>query len=298
MQCRNVLTRIDALRTGELDPNVSHEVESHLEKCESCHDSLDDVAQFASIVSDLKALPTKSCKDAVCEATFDSFDTFEVDGQSVWVGFSSRGIRMVDLRSKNEDDFRAAYDDRYARCLRAGTLDEKRRRAIENAVRGEAIELPDVDLQGLTDFEQEVLRTITRIPRGEVRSYEWVARQVHRPRATRAVGTVMARNPIPFVLPCHRVVPSTGEIGNYGYGPEMKRRLLEAEGAPVEQIESLARRGVKFLGSATTKIFCFPTCKDARRIQEKNQVGFHSVADAEHAGFRPCKRCLPAAIGA
>jgi O-6-methylguanine DNA methyltransferase len=152
------------------------------------------------------------------------------------------------------------------------------------------------DLEGLTEFEQAVLRKTLEIPRGEVRSYSWVAREIGRPRAVRAVGTALANNPIPILIPCHRVVRSDGVIGQYGAGgPEAKRKILDFEGADPDGLARLARQGTRFLGSRTTRIFCLPTCNSARRIQEQNRVPFQDERAAERAGYRPCSRCRPAA---
>ena len=87
-----------------------------------------------------------------------------------------------------------------------------------------------VDLSSRSPFQQEVLRATARIPKGEVRTYGELAEIVGRPRAARAVGTAMARNPVPLLVPCHRVVPSSGGVGNYGDNPEMKAKLLAGEG--------------------------------------------------------------------
>jgi O-6-methylguanine DNA methyltransferase len=87
-----------------------------------------------------------------------------------------------------------------------------------------------VDISNLTPFEQAALRAAARIPPGEVRSYAWVATQIGRPKAARAVGRVMARNPLPLLFPCHRVVDSSGDLHDYFYGLEMKARLLQMEG--------------------------------------------------------------------
>jgi len=87
-----------------------------------------------------------------------------------------------------------------------------------------------VDISDLTPFEQAALRAAARIPPGEVRSYAWVATQIGRPKAARAVGRVMARNPLPLLFPCHRVVDSSGDLHDYYYGLEMKARLLQMEG--------------------------------------------------------------------
>lgn len=88
-----------------------------------------------------------------------------------------------------------------------------------------------VNLEGETLFRRAVLAAVGGIPRGEVRTYAQVAAAVGRPRAARAVGEVMRTNPIPVLIPCHRVVRTGGHLGNYTPDPETKRRLLEWEGA-------------------------------------------------------------------
>jgi len=80
-----------------------------------------------------------------------------------------------------------------------------------------------------TPFELLVYAVVRRIPTGEVRSYQWVAKQLGRPRAGRAVGQALNRNPWPMVVPCHRVVQADGGLGGFAWGPAAKRRLLRAE---------------------------------------------------------------------
>jgi methylated-DNA-[protein]-cysteine S-methyltransferase len=83
-------------------------------------------------------------------------------------------------------------------------------------------------------FRRAVLETLHRdVHRGEVVTYGALARQAGNPRAVRATGSACATNPIPIVVPCHRVLPASGRLGNYGGGPERKRVLLRLEGAPV-----------------------------------------------------------------
>ena len=82
-------------------------------------------------------------------------------------------------------------------------------------------------------FARKVLAQTARIPYGSFLTYGEVAAEAGNPRAHRAAGSALARNPIPIVIPCHRVLRSGGVIGNYGGGPEMKARLLALEGAKV-----------------------------------------------------------------
>ncbi len=87
-----------------------------------------------------------------------------------------------------------------------------------------------VDLTGFPPFLRRALETARRIPRGETRSYRWLAAAAGNPKAARAAGQAMARNPVPIIIPCHRVIASDGGLGGFGGGLEMKRALLGLEG--------------------------------------------------------------------
>lgn len=80
-----------------------------------------------------------------------------------------------------------------------------------------------------TEFQREVWRAIELIPYGQTRTYAQIADSIGRPGSARAVGSAARVNPLPIVIPCHRIVPASGGIGGYAYGPEMKRFLLELE---------------------------------------------------------------------
>jgi methylated-DNA-[protein]-cysteine S-methyltransferase len=80
-------------------------------------------------------------------------------------------------------------------------------------------------------FRGRALRAVARIPYGKVKTYAEIAKQAGNPRAFRAAGTACGTNPVPLIVPCHRVIQSGGGIGQYGGGPEMKQALLDLEGA-------------------------------------------------------------------
>ena len=87
-----------------------------------------------------------------------------------------------------------------------------------------------LDAHGFTAFERDVLRALARVPYGRAVSYGDLAAAAGRPYAYRAAGSVMARNPLPVILPCHRIVHSDGSLGQYGDDPSWKPRLLRLEG--------------------------------------------------------------------
>jgi O-6-methylguanine DNA methyltransferase len=141
-----------------------------------------------------------------------------------------------------------------------------------------------VDLSEAPDFQRRVLAAARRIPFGEVRPYAWVAQRIGSPRAVRAVGTALGRNPVPFIVPCHRVLQTGGGLGGYLFGTDVKRRLL-----------SLERTTPVYEGCASTRIVCRVGCVHGRHMRPDNRVVFASVDDARSVGYRPCKVCKPQA---
>jgi O-6-methylguanine DNA methyltransferase len=84
-------------------------------------------------------------------------------------------------------------------------------------------------LMGLTNFQKKVLKVTSCIPLGQVRSYQWVAKRIGSPKAVRAVGSALKKNPYPVIIPCHRVIHSDGSLGGYVKGKELKMKLLLLE---------------------------------------------------------------------
>jgi len=95
---------------------------------------------------------------------------------------------------------------------------------------GHKVDFPDrLDLSAATAFQREVWKATRLIPYGETRSYAWVAAQIGKPKAVRAAGQALGRNPLPVIIPCHRVLASNGGLGGFSGGLEMKRFLLHLE---------------------------------------------------------------------
>jgi O-6-methylguanine DNA methyltransferase len=162
----------------------------------------------------------------------DDIDYALVDTALGWIGvaFTGRGLRFLALPRVTEEAAESAVLDACPNALRTdrppGELEDRLRRYAL----GEAVEFPDaVDLAGTSGFSQRVWEITRSIRRGETRSYLWLAEQAGSPRGARAAGRAMATNPVPIVIPCHRVVGSNGSLHGFGGGLELKARMLALE---------------------------------------------------------------------
>src|ERR1700681_2841907 len=255
---------------------------------------------MTELMTDLKELGSLKAPAGFAERVLvevgmtDSYARFETVLGGVYVAWNRFGVSAA-ARSESAIEFEAWFKKDVGRALVPAPAPTDLAAKIDDELSGKR--RMRFDLRGLTEFEQAVLRKTYTIPRGEVRPYGWVAREIRRPAAVRAVGTALAHNPIPYFIPCHRVVRTDGEIGNYGGGgPEAKKAILTMEGVRLNRLQELARGGGRYQGVKTTKIFCYPTCHTAKRALDKNIVWLHDEKSARAAGFRPCKVCRPAAI--
>ncbi len=228
--------------------------------------------------------------DGVLAGSTDSYFTVESPLGPVYVAAGREGIRYL-APAVSGSEFARGYRDRFGRFVTPLGSDEVTdlSQRVAAALAGERVEVP-VDLSGTTEFQRRVLEAVKGIARGEVRPYGWVASEAGSPGASRAVGNVMANNPIPLLVPCHRVVRNDGSTGNYAFGAGEKVRLLRAEGVSPEEIS-----GSPYVATPTTGVVCHATCHNAKRIRSENRRTFRSVRKATEAGYRPCKVCRPVA---
>ncbi len=213
---------------------------------------------------------------------------------TVYIAYNGQGVAMVGPAA-DAAEFAATFQRRFKRPVRATEWPEAGvARAVGRKLRGERAEVR-YDLRGLSEFERATLLKASEIPRGEVRPYAWIAREIGRPGAVRAVGSALGRNPVPLLIPCHRVILSDGSPGQYALGREAKAAVLAAEGVDAAQLIAQSKAGIRYTGSDTTQIYCFPTCHHARRTTQQHTVTFTSAAQARAAGYRACKSCRPEA---
>ena len=246
MRCCDVEALWDEMRDG-VEPRREH-VLAHLRTCPPCqalYQSYEGVAYC------LTCLPPVEPPASMVPRILDHIRTVVRRAQSpdnvgrvpspigeLVVAFRSTGITYVGLaRTEGAEQQLERIERRLRRPLVAAAAPQWVRDTIDRYFRTFITDYEHVDISDLTPFEQAALRKAAEIPAGEVRSYGWVAKEIGQPTAARAVGQVMARNPVALLFPCHRVVDATGALHNYGYGVDVKARILEMEGYVAERRE-------------------------------------------------------------
>jgi O-6-methylguanine DNA methyltransferase len=211
----------------------------------------------------------------------------------VYVAWSAAGVSALRLAG-DEHAFEAWYFGRFARRVVPAVEDDAVAAAARAKLGGEDADVP-VDLHGCSPFEQRVLRKAAEIHRGSARPYGWLAREIGTPDAMRAVGNALGRNPVPLLIPCHRIIRTDCSVGGYAFGSAAKRALLEAEGLDLAAIENVTRRGYRYVAN-DDGTFCLPTCGDvATRIDTPGYAGLRSAEEACAQGLVPCAQCRPVA---
>lgn len=151
-----------------------------------------------------------------------------------WLGTlgSAKGLLCVTLPQHSIQDARRLLGDRVNHATWSPHWFEDLIERFGFYFSGHKVDFPDeLDLSAATSFQRKVWETTRLVPYGETRSYAWVAEQIRKPAAARAVGQALAGNPLPVIIPCHRVLRTDGNLGGYsgGLGLETKKQLLSLE---------------------------------------------------------------------
>jgi methylated-DNA-[protein]-cysteine S-methyltransferase len=170
---------------------------------------------------------------AAAEGLLDvAYELHDTPVGTLFVAVTDRGLCEIHYDADPDAEAERLARVFGTRVLRSPRPTGEARRQLDEYFAGKRheFELP-VDLGLAREFARAVLGELAQVPYGELTTYGTLAAKAGRPRAARAVGTVMNRNPVPIVLPCHRVVGSTGSLTGYAGGLDRKRTLLELEGA-------------------------------------------------------------------
>ncbi len=159
------------------------------------------------------------------------YSRFDSPFNPVFVAKTGKGVCLVDISNISEAEFLLILRRRFHKD--AARDDKKLRHAVKELsdyLNGRRVNFKSLlDLSAGTGFQRKVWNKVSEIPYGELRTYKWVAREIGKPDACRAVGNAVGRNPVSPIVPCHRVIRSDGGLGGFSSGISLKKRLLRLE---------------------------------------------------------------------
>ncbi len=283
MTCEQAQMLLAQLTWPQVQTNRYTALRLHMQQCIHCQQLWQQwqhtEAQIAAFLA-VERAPAELWENVMTHIHANASAGAQADvWHSILLEVSPHGIQRLVLQDAAQEPLAPPQAETSTSML----LDQARTQLAEY-FRGERVvfHLP-VDLHTCTPFERDVLTAAATIPYGEVRSYKWLAERVGRPGAARAIGNALHKNPVPVIIPCHRIVKSDGSLGGYAFGASWKTRLLALEQATAP-----------FVGCSSTRILCYRGCHYERRVQEGNRIHFASFGEALEAGYRPCKVCEPA----
>ncbi len=184
-------------------------------------------------------------KAPINKAEIIHFSSFITSTGYVYVAKSAKGICRISFPHTVEENFSRPFPclkftGTHVKIRRNDSLLKSEIKVLKEYFRGKPVHFNfPLDLDQGTMFQKKVWEKLMEIPYGECRSYKWVAEQIGRPLAARAVGMANNKNPLPPVIPCHRVIGSDGSLTGYASGIHIKKQLLEMEFKAVHNIRSL-----------------------------------------------------------
>jgi methylated-DNA-[protein]-cysteine S-methyltransferase len=307
--CREIEPHLLAVATGEAEAVATERVEDHVAACRACRAELHHYRALEGMVRSLRGVPLQGDDATLARAELASrladlrsrmvgFGIFASSLGPVLIGRSEQGVALVQylpaggsltvhVRRLLGDD---AVEDRAAT--------EDLRAELQEYLEGRRARLDwPLDLRRTrSDFQRRVLEATAALPYGAVTSYAGIAARIGAPTAVRPVAQALRWNPLPIVIPCHRVIGSTGALTGYaGKRVELKQRLLAVEGVKTVTVPHDFRvpREAMYTLMDGDREYCVPTCGSLSTTPLSKLTLFGTRERAEAAGLAPCATCRP-----
>lgn len=310
--CVRIADDLLAAGAGEASEEAVRRVESHIALCGACRRELQGYRDLERTVTFLRR---EAVPEALMAGARDRLETRLADlrSRAFLYGIFPSPLGPI-LIARSELGIAAVEYLRSRTTLRGSRLFRGRASGVEWIRGGEELEAVHRDLLGYLEgrlkrldwpldlrlvtsgFHRSVLEATKAIPYGAVTSYAGIAREVGRASAPRAVGQALRSNPLPIVIPCHRVVGSSGALTGYaGKRLGLKQKLLTLEGVPTTRQAGAPaiRPRAMYVAYPGMGAYCLPTCAFLQEAPPVPVTRFASREDAERAGMVPCRVCRP-----
>jgi len=307
--CAEIEMDLVASALGEAGPAAAGRVGAHLDRCASCRDEVRRYQAIDAEVATLRGRPLAEARVDRVEAELRArlrdlrgrlvlYHVFPSPFGHILIARSEQGIALVEYLGRGT----RLAGSRLARLPGVEPVADGRdleafHRELAEYLEGRRRELRwPIDLRLVrSDFHRDVLATTSSVPYGAVISYAGLAREVGRPSAVRAVAQALRWNPLPIVIPCHRVIGSSGALTGYAGGATTrKQKLLSVEGIPTVRMRGDFRiaRETMYVRAPGDPEYCLPTCASVDPFPVGGLL-FASRDRAEAAGLAPCTACRP-----
>lgn len=306
--CSKIETDLIAVATGEASATATRRVDEHVDRCAPCRRDFHGYRAIEGVVGALRQTADPDADAARARDELESrltdlrtrlvrYGIFASPLGRILIGISEHGVAAVEYLPAGAG-FKGSRLSRRpgVEAEEDGALVEALHRELAEYLGGRRTRLDwPLDLRlARSDFHRKVLRATAAVPYGAVTSYAGIAGDIGAPTAVRAVAQALRWNPVPIVVPCHRIVGSAGDLTGYA-GPrlDLKARLLEVEGVPtLGQRARVARSTMYHLSRGETE-YCLPTCGAIGQYPIGRVTLFGSRERAEVIGLQPCTSCRP-----
>jgi len=305
--CTSIETHLIAAASGEAAASIAERVAKHVDHCEPCRDDYERYRVVDAVVGELRkaAAPvTDATRERLLGRLSDlrsrlvRYGVFASPFGPILIAATEQGVCLVEYLSRHGAAGSWLLGQAKLETHRDGaTLERFHRELIDYLAGGRTrLEWP-LDLRfARSDFQRAVLRATAGVPYGGVSSYAGVARDIGKPAAVRAVAQALRRNPVPIVVPCHRIIGSGGSLVGYaGNRVGLKARLLGVEGVRLahRRRDTEIDRAAMYAWDRSCREYCLPTCGDISERPIGLVMLLASPHEAAAIGLTPCSDCRP-----
>lgn len=309
--CREIEPDLVAAATGEAEPGAAERVQHHVDRCTPCRGELQRYRALDAVVGGLRRAPVPAAELALARSGLESrladlrrrlvaYGIFPSALGRILIARSEEGVSLVEYLG-SDGRFEASRLSRAPglEATEGGPEIEALYRELIEYLEGERTQLRwPLDLRfARGEFHKSVLQATAAIPYGAVTSYTGIAREIGRPTAVRAVAQALRSNPVPIVIPCHRVIGASGALVGYaGKKIGLKQELLAVEGIQTIKTRRDARieRETMYACTFHDREYCVPTCASLASVTTLARLTlFASRERAEAVGLAPCSTCRP-----
>ena len=308
--CLEIEADLLAAATGESDPPAARRVEQHVGRCAPCLEEFEQYRAIDRLVDELRGVSLAGPDAALARQRLEArladlrgrlltYCVFPSPLGRILIACSDQGVSLLEYLGSGTG-LRASRLQRIAgvEAREDGAAVEAFCRELLEYLEGKRTRLEwPLDFRlARSEFQRRVLQATANIPYGAVVSYTGIAWKVGGPASCRAVAQALRWNPLPIVVPCHRVIGASGSLTGYaGNRVALKQKLLATEGIPIAKSPrdmQILRKAmyVRYPGDGA---YCLPTCSSLSSLTPSRLTLFGSRERAEDTGLRPCTECRP-----